>query len=129
MKKLWYGIIVAVLLIVAGVGYYRVSSVGHANTQQATTVGTYALTLSKGGQPETIDVPVKTQQSLLKQVEKVWQTQAKGGLITSIDGVDQDASLHKYWLFKINGQLSQKGAADVIPVKGDKIEFYLGDLK
>lgn len=129
MKKLWYGIIVAILLIVAGVGYYRVSAVGQASTQQAAAVGTYAITLRKGGQPETIDAPVKTQQSLLKQVEKEWPMQAKGGLITSIDGVSQDAGLHKYWLFKINGQLSQKGAADVIPVKGDKIEFYLGDLK
>lgn len=129
MKKLWYGIIVAVLLIVAGVGYHHVSTVGQANTKQAATAGTYSITLSNGGRPETIDVPVKTHQSLLKQVEKEWHTQAKGGLITSIDGVDQDAGLHKYWLFKINGQLSQKGAADVIPVKGDKIEFYLGDLK
>ncbi|CYV04600.1 lipoprotein [Streptococcus suis] len=47
------------------------------------------------------------------------------GLITEIDGVSQDASTNTYWMYKVNGQMADKGAKDLTVANGDEIEFYL----
>ncbi|HEL2449554.1 TPA: DUF4430 domain-containing protein, partial [Streptococcus suis] len=47
------------------------------------------------------------------------------GLITEIDGVSQDTSTNTYWMYKVNGQMADKGAKDLTVANGDEIEFYL----
>ena len=62
--------------------------------------------------------------TLLKKHEKLAET---GGFITKIAGVSQNAAKKQYWMYKVNGQLASKGAAQQAIKAGDKIEFYLGD--
>ena len=45
-------------------------------------------------------------------------------MITSIDGHSQDKAKGLYWMYKINGEMAPKGAAETTVKKGDKIEFY-----
>lgn len=47
------------------------------------------------------------------------------GMVTSIDGVSQDASKNTYWMYTINGELAPKGVEEMTLSQGDKIEFYL----
>ena len=38
--------------------------------------------------------------------------------------VSQDEAKGLYWMYKINGEMAPKGAAETTVKKGDKIEFY-----
>ncbi|MFX4010482.1 DUF4430 domain-containing protein, partial [Streptococcus suis] len=42
-----------------------------------------------------------------------------------MDGVSQDASTNKYWMYKVNGKMDDKAAKDLTDAKGDEIEYYL----
>lgn len=46
------------------------------------------------------------------------------GLVTAIDGLEQDIATNTYWLYKVNGVMAEKGAKDWQPKAGDIIEFY-----
>ena len=56
--------------------------------------------------------------------EANYKIEEKSGLITSIDGVAQDESKGLYWMYKINGEMAPKGAAETTVQDGDTIEFY-----
>ncbi len=49
----------------------------------------------------------------------------EGGLVTSINGVSQDPSASKYWMYYINGELAPVGAGDYIVQNGDEIVWKL----
>ncbi len=49
----------------------------------------------------------------------------EGGFVTSINGVSQDASAGLYWLYYINGEFAQVGAAEYIVQEGDEITWKL----
>ena len=53
-----------------------------------------------------------------------YKIEEKNGMITSIDGHSQDEAKGLYWMYKINGEMAPKGAAETTVKKGDKIEFY-----
>ena len=57
--------------------------------------------------------------SMVRQVKKPLKIE-----ITSIDGHSQDEAKGLYWMYKINGEMAPKGAAETTVKKGDKIEFY-----
>ncbi len=46
-----------------------------------------------------------------------------GKLVTSIDGVKQGGDDDKYWIFYVNGKLSQTGADSYILKPGDEIRW------
>lgn len=48
-----------------------------------------------------------------------------GGFVTSINGVSQDASAGLYWVYYVNGEFAQVGAADYIIQEGDEITWKL----
>ncbi|GFH41117.1 DUF4430 domain-containing protein [Pseudolactococcus insecticola] len=77
---------------------------------------------------ETKTFAVKKDQTLLEAVKSSFKVVEKDGFITAIDGKSQDTANQKYWLFKVNGKLASKGAADTIVKKGDQITFYLGNF-
>ena len=47
------------------------------------------------------------------------------GLVTSINGISQDADAGKYWLYYVNGEFAQVGAKDYIVQDGDEITWKL----
>ncbi len=47
------------------------------------------------------------------------------GFITSINGVSQDASSGRYWLYYVNGELGQVGASQYAVEDGDIITWKL----
>ena len=62
--------------------------------------------------------------NLMEVLKANYKIEEKSGLITSIDGVAQDESKGLYWMYKINGEMAPKGAAETTVQDGDTIEFY-----
>ncbi|MGC1122518.1 MAG: DUF4430 domain-containing protein [Candidatus Methanofastidiosia archaeon] len=49
----------------------------------------------------------------------------EGGFVTSINGILQNPSENIYWMYYINGELGQVGAADYTVQEGDEITWRL----
>ncbi|WP_438831531.1 DUF4430 domain-containing protein [Streptococcus pluranimalium] len=70
------------------------------------------------------EVKISSGDTALDTVKKAYEVEEKDGFITSIDGKSQDENNGIYWMFKVNGEDSSKGAGKVSVKDGDKIEFY-----
>ncbi|KAF1295566.1 hypothetical protein BAU15_03205 [Enterococcus sp. JM4C] len=66
--------------------------------------------------------------NLLDTLKSNFTIEETDGFITSIDGDAQDEAAGKYWLFTINDEMSQVGAAEVILKEGDTIHFTLDKI-
>lgn len=64
-------------------------------------------------------------QTVMEVMKKNFKIEEDKGLITSIDGVSQDTNTNVYWLYKINGELASKGAAETTLSQNDEVEFYM----
>ena len=48
----------------------------------------------------------------MKVLKANYKIEEKNGMITSIDGHSQDEAKGLYWMYKINGEMAPKGAAE-----------------
>ncbi|HEP1461977.1 TPA: DUF4430 domain-containing protein [Streptococcus pyogenes] len=62
--------------------------------------------------------------TVLEILKDNYEVKEKDGFITAIDGIEQDTKANKYWLFKVNGKMADKGADQITVKDGDSIEFY-----
>ncbi|HEQ4412588.1 TPA: DUF4430 domain-containing protein [Streptococcus pyogenes] len=62
--------------------------------------------------------------TVLEVLKDNYEVKEKDGFITAIDGIEQDTKDNKYWLFKVNGKMADKGADQITVKDGDSIEFY-----
>ncbi|HEL2203082.1 TPA: DUF4430 domain-containing protein [Streptococcus suis] len=72
-----------------------------------------------------IEVTAEEGDSVMDVLKEHHDIVEDNGLITEIDGVSQDTSTNTYWMYKVNGQMADKGAKDLTVANGDEIEFYL----
>lgn len=74
----------------------------------------------------TVDEKVSFEEgdTVLEVLKDNYEVKEKDGFITSIDGIEQDTKANKYWLFKVNGKMADKGADQITVKDGDSIEFY-----
>ena len=54
----------------------------------------------------------------MKVLKANYKIEEKNGMITSIDGHSQDEAKGLYWMYKINGEMAPKGAAETTVKKG-----------
>ena len=78
----------------------------------------------EGQKAQSKTLKVAEESNLMKVLKANYKIEEKNGMITSIDGHSQDESKGLYWMYKINGEMAPKGAAETTVKKGDKIEFY-----
>ncbi|MBG9367167.1 DUF4430 domain-containing protein [Streptococcus sp. NLN64] len=71
------------------------------------------------------ELSFKEGDKLLDVMKAQMDIKEENGLVTSINGVEQQPDEQKYWLFDVNGQMSDKGAQDVELKDGDKIDWKL----
>ncbi|HGH9206143.1 TPA: DUF4430 domain-containing protein [Streptococcus pyogenes] len=67
---------------------------------------------------------VVKEDTVLEILKDNYEVKEKDGFITAIDGIEQDTKANKYWLFKVNGKMADKGADQITVKDGDSIEFY-----
>lgn len=58
-----------------------------------------------------------------------YTVEEQDGFVTAINGHNQDKSANKYWMFKVNGTMAEKGAADIVLNDGDVVLWELSVLK
>lgn len=73
-------------------------------------------------------IEVKPETSVYDALAENFEVKDDNGFITSIDGKEQNADANKYWMYKINDTMAEKGAKEIIVNDGDKIEFELAEV-
>ncbi|MHB9782488.1 DUF4430 domain-containing protein [Streptococcus sp. 10F2] len=71
------------------------------------------------------ELSFKEGDKLLDVMKKQMDIKEENGLVTSINGIEQKPDEQKYWLFDVNGKMSDKGAQDVELKDGDTIDWKL----
>lgn len=125
MKKI-YKLWVLPLLLLVLVGCSQ-TTISHKTTSSSSTEAvktTAKLIVKKDEKVLEKNVTFKKGESVLDLLKSTYTIEDKDGFITSIDGLKQDKSANKYWMFKINDEVASKGAKDITVKNGDKIEFY-----
>jgi len=88
-------------------------------TTQAEADAAGLVTTDCGATVLTDKTPVDAGQNAMRALDRVADIEADSGLVTSIEGVEQDEDKNLFWLYYVNGKLAQKGAAEVKLAAGD----------
>lgn len=70
---------------------------------------------------KTISIPKDT--TLMAALQGNFEVVDKGGMITSIDGVEQNTDDGLFWTYTINDEMVNTGAKDTKLSNGDKVVF------
>lgn len=63
--------------------------------------------------------------TLLDAMNVEYEVKETDGFITAIDGIEQDDSKNKWWLYSVNGEDGTVGAADYEIKEDDQIKWTL----
>lgn len=127
MKKMMLSFFTFLTLILLTACYRTVKSTHH----ESNTIGTATLVVKFD--QSTIKtfshVPVKSNETVLEFLNSKTKVTMTSGVITKIDDISQVDDANLYWLFKIDGKLSNKGVTEAKVTPNSQIEFYLGNFK
>lgn len=126
MKRL-LRICVSVLSVLVLLGCSTTSNQPTASSQVEETSQLLEATLriTTDGQNSTKNVRFEASDSVMDVLEEYYDIEEENGMVTVIDGKSQDPASNTYWMYKVNGSLAEKGAAEQILQEGDDVEFYL----
>lgn len=71
------------------------------------------------------EVTAEEGEYLLDVMHENYEIEEADGFISAIEGYEQDADNGLYWLYYINGESAEVGAADYAPEEADQIEWRL----
>jgi len=92
-------------------------------TTQAEAGAAVLITTDCGGTVVTAKTPVDAGETAMRSLDRVADVESDSGLVTAIEGVEQDADKNLFWLYYVNGKLADKGAAEVKLAAGD-VEWW-----
>ena len=93
------------------------------STTQAEPSAAVLITADCGATVVTPKTPVDAGETAMRSLDRVADIESDSGLVTAIEGVEQDADKNVFWLYYVNGKLAQKGAAEVKLEAGD-VEWW-----
>ena len=92
-------------------------------TTQAEAGAAVLITTDCGATVVTAKTPVDAGETAMRSLDRVADIESDSGLVTAIEGVEQDADKNLFWLYYVNGKLADKGAAEVKLAAGD-VEWW-----
>ena len=92
-------------------------------TTQAEAGAAVLITTDCGATVVTAKTPVDAGETAMRSLDRVADIESDSGLVTAIEGVEQDADKNRFWLYYVNGKLADKGAAEVKLAAGD-VEWW-----
>jgi len=92
-------------------------------TTQAEAGAAVLITTDCGATVVTAKTPVDAGETAMRSLDRVADVESDSGLVTAIEGVEQDADKNLFWLYYVNGKLADKGAAEVKLAAGD-VEWW-----
>ena len=105
---------------------------GNSSSAPATQAGTATqaepgaavlITTDCGATVVTPKTPVDAGETAMRSLDRVADIESDSGLVTAIEGVEQDADKNLFWLYYVDGKLAEKGAAEVKLAAGD-VEWW-----
>lgn len=66
--------------------------------------------------------------TVLETLEKHFDVEATDGFVSSIEGATQSKDDQLYWMYYVNGEMADVGAADYQLSSGDLVEWRLEDF-
>lgn len=73
------------------------------------------------------ELTVEKGTSLLEIMQESYEIVEEDGMITSIEGYEQVEN-EKYWMYFVNGEMANEGAADYMPENGDEVKWTLDEF-
>lgn len=101
----------------------KTSSSSASSIQQEETA--HFVIKTSDDKEEKKEVTFTKGQTILEVMQKEFQIKESNGIITSIDGINQDEAKKTYWMYKVNDEMAPKLAGETPLKKGDTVEFYL----
>ncbi len=98
---------------------------GQTNQETSGETATATLEIRSETSSEKQEVTFEVGDTVMDLLEEYHTVEEESGMVTAIDGVSQDPASQTYWMYKVNGQLAEKGASELLVQSGDQIEFYL----
>ena len=92
-------------------------------TTQAEAGAAVLITTDCGATVVTAKTPVDAGETAMRSLDRVADIESDSGLVTAIEGVEQDEGKNLFWLYYVNGKLAEKGAAEVKLEAGD-VEWW-----
>jgi Domain of unknown function (DUF4430) len=92
-------------------------------TTQAAPQAEVMVTTDCGATVVKAKTPVDAGQNAMRALDRVADVESDAGLVTAIEGVEQDEGKNRFWLYYVNGKLADKGAAEVELANGD-VEWW-----
>jgi uncharacterized protein DUF4430 len=92
-------------------------------TTQAAPQAAVLVTTDCGATVVTAKTPVDAGQNAMRALDRVADVESDSGLVTAIEGVEQEEGKNLFWLYYVNGKLAEKGAAEVKLAAGD-VEWW-----
>lgn len=71
------------------------------------------------------EIEVEEGQTVLEDLKNNYEVVEEGGLVSSIESYEQDEKESKYWLYTVNDEQPNVGAADYVLEDGDKVTWGL----
>ena len=92
-------------------------------TTQAAAQAAVLVTTDCGATVLTTKTPVDAGQNAMRALDRVADIESDSGLVTAIEGVEQDEGKNLFWLYYVNGKLAEKGAAEV-KLEAGEVEWW-----
>lgn len=131
MKKFLGLAALAFTLVACGTTYTQTTTQTTTATTTVAAVQTATLNITKDGDPiegSPFTVTFKDGDNLLDVMAAQLQIVEKDGFISAINGIEQEPTNNKYWLFDVNQEMSPVGAKEVLLKQGDIIDWKLEAL-
>lgn len=135
MKRL---VSLLLVLAVSGCGANTATPVATENTTTSvisstvSNVQTVTINLWVEGEKQTVEVleiSSDEEVTLLDVMKEHFEIEEENGFVMSINGNSQEPKNNKWWLFDINGKMSEVGAAEAILKAGDSVDWKLDVLE
>lgn len=78
---------------------------------------------------KTKETVVEEGTTVLDALREQYEVVEEDGFIVSIEGIEQDEELGKYWMYEVNNEQAMVGAAEYELKDGDQVNWFLNVLQ
>ena len=98
----------------------------NVNVKLVVDTGTNKYEFSESVNASSTVFDLLKQASTEKNFSFVYKDSSLGVFVEEIYGVKNDTASNKYWMYKVNEQLSNVGASNQKIIEGDLVDWYYG---
>lgn len=138
MKIFKFGLIALTAISLAACGNIgtqeEASSETNSSSVESQTKETFSVVISLEQDGEQVadktkETVVEEGTTVLDALREQYEVVEEDGFIVSIEGLEQDEELGKYWMYEVNNEQAMVGAAEYELKDGDQVNWFLNVLQ